>query len=70
MFMMSDRRVKDDIKQVGKLDNGLPVYSFKYKGSDVTQIGLMADEVKVVNPNAVMTNKNGFDMVNYAEAVA
>jgi hypothetical protein len=52
--MMSDRRVKEDIKQVGTLDNGLPVYTFRYKGDQTVQMGVMAQDVEQVNPDAVV----------------
>ena len=67
-MFLSDRRAKTDIRRVGKLDNGLPVHSFRYKGSKIPQIGLMADEVKELHPHAV-ANIGGLDHVNYAEAV-
>lgn len=67
--MFSDRRLKDDIRRVGTLDNGLPVYSYRYKGHDATQIGLMADEVAVLRPAAVSRHESGYDMVNYDLAV-
>lgn len=62
--LFSDRRVKQDIKQVGFLDNGLPVYSFRYKGSEAYTIGLMADEVEKLHPEAV-GEVGGFKTVNY-----
>lgn len=65
--LFSDRRVKDDVKKVGKLDNGLPVYSYKYKGDDTTQIGLMAQDVKKKNPAAV-GEVGGIMTVNYDAA--
>lgn len=68
-MMFSDRRLKDGIRKVGKLDNGLPVYAFRYKGSDTPQIGLMADEVERVHPGAVATHASGYKMVDYAQAV-
>jgi hypothetical protein len=68
-LLASDRRIKTDIKRVGKLDNGLPVYAFRYKfGPAGMQIGLMADEVKELHPEAVVAI-NGIDHVNYAQAV-
>jgi hypothetical protein len=66
---LSDRRAKDDIRRVGGLDNGLPVYVFRYKGEDGMQIGLMADEVEKVHPEAVMTGSHGYKMVDYSRAV-
>jgi hypothetical protein len=63
----SDRRLKEDIKLVGKDERtGLNLYEFKYKGgSGDTYIGVMADEVKVNFPEAVFTMPDGFDAVNY-----
>lgn len=68
MIMASDRRVKTDISRVGTLDNGLPVFSFRYIWGGPIQIGLMAQDVQKVNPQAVH-DINGVLHVNYAEAV-
>lgn len=65
----SDERLKTDISLVGKLDNGLNVYAYRYKSGGPMQIGLMAQEVEKVNPSAVFEHENGFKMVDYAEAV-
>lgn len=65
---VSDRRMKTDIRRVGKLDNGLPVYSFKLKGSKQTQIGVMADETEKLHPEAVVTI-GGIKHVRYEMAV-
>lgn len=67
-FALSDRRVKTDIKKVGTLDNGLPVYSFRYIGSPVTVIGLMAQDVEIDKPEAVK-EFNGIKTVDYEMAV-
>lgn len=65
----SDRRLKTDIERVGTLDNGLPVYSYRYKAGGPVHIGLMADEVRTTHPDAVTTGPDGFDAVFYAKAV-
>ena len=67
-FKFSDRRVKTDIKRVGSLDNGLPVYLYRYKGQSTPEIGLMAQDVERVNPSAVI-EISGIKAVNYAAAV-
>jgi len=36
MFSFSDRLLKEDIERVGKTDDGLPIYTYKYKGEDKT----------------------------------
>lgn len=67
--IMSDRRLKTEIKRVGTLDNGLSVYSYRYKAGGATHLGLMADEVEKLHPEAVVEGHNGFKAVRYAEAV-
>ena len=67
-FFHSDRRLKDNIRQVGTATNGLPIYAYNYKGSKVTHLGFMADEVATVHPEAV-TDIDGFQAVNYDKAV-
>ena len=67
----SDIRMKENIKQVHWLPNGLPVYEYEYKPEfkDIAghgkHIGVMAQEVEQVMPEAVITNANGYKMVNY-----
>ncbi|MBY3222341.1 tail fiber domain-containing protein [Rhizobium laguerreae] len=67
--MGSDRRLKEDIRRVGTLDNGLPVYAFRYKKGGPTQIGLMSDDVREVHPESVFEDADGFDRVDYEKAV-
>ena len=66
----SDRRLKHDIKRIGKTDDGLPIYSFKYKGDEnqQTHIGFMADEVEKVKPEAVGVHPTGYKTVDYDKA--
>lgn len=61
----SDRRLKRDIARVGTLDNGLPVYLYRYKEGGPFEIGLMAQDVEDVHPEAVATMPNGFKAVYY-----
>jgi hypothetical protein len=65
----SDRRLKTDVALVGRLDNGLGVYSYRYKSGGPVHIGVMADEVRKVRPEAVVRMPNGFDAVDYTMAV-
>ena len=66
----SDRRLKEDIKPIGKLDNGLQLYSYKYIGQERTHVGVMADEVQKVIPDAVHENEAGFLMVDYEKVIS
>jgi hypothetical protein len=65
----SDERLKHDIKQIGKTNDGQPIYSFKYKGDNRTQIGLLAQEVEKKHPEAVGLS-GGYKTVDYAKATA
>ena len=68
LALSSDIRVKENISQVGLLDNGLPVYLFNYKGNKTPQIGLMAQDVEKVNKDAVV-EIDGIKRVYYGKAV-
>ena len=68
--MFSDRRLKEDIRPVGKLANGLTVYTFKYRHTGgPMQLGLMSDEVREIRPEAVSVDSSGYDVVDYEKAV-
>ena len=62
----SDKRLKKDIKKVGKTDGGLPVYTYKYKGSEKTQMGVMAQDVEKKTPSAVK-NIGGMKALDYSK---
>lgn len=67
-FMLSDERLKEDIVPVGKLNDGiLNVYSYRYKGDPTPRIGLMAQEVERVRPDAVV-EFGGVKAVDYGKA--
>jgi hypothetical protein len=68
MLPFSDRRLKTDIKRVGTLENGLGVYSYRMKSGGPIIIGVMADEVEQIHPEAVHVMPNGFKAVDYALA--
>lgn len=52
--ILSDRRAKTSIQRVGSLRNGLPVYTYRYRTGGPTKIGVMADEVRQIMPDAVV----------------
>lgn len=66
--IMSDVHAKKNIRRVGTLDNGLPVYAFEYKSGGPRQIGLMAQDVEQANPDAVV-EIGGIKHVDYGKAV-
>ena len=66
---LSDARLKENVMPVGKLFNGLTVYLFTFKGEEMPQIGLLAQEVKQYIPDAVIETGTGALAVNYELAV-
>ena len=67
LAFLSDERAKHDIKKVGELYDGQPVYRFKYNGDDKTQIGLLAQKVEKGHPEAVGL-AGGMKTVDYRRA--
>jgi hypothetical protein len=61
----SDTRLKTDVVRVGQLDNGLPLYRFRYLWSNEFYVGVLAQEVLPVVPYAVIVGEDGFMRVNY-----
>jgi hypothetical protein len=67
LFSLSDERTKENIEPVGLLNNGLNVYRYNFRGDTRPQIGLIAQEVERVKPEAV-ADVGGLKMVNYRAA--
>ena len=70
-YFGSDRSIKKNIKRIGKdKRTGLPLYEFNYKkefnDDTVKYRGVMADDVELLYPNAVVDTGYGFKAVNYA----
>jgi hypothetical protein len=71
----SDIRMKQNIEAIGLLPNGLTVYSWDYKPEFKDDeycghgkfVGVMAQEVEKVIPDAVTTRADGFKMVDYTK---
>ena len=57
--------LKHDIALLGHLDNGLGFYRFSYNGSDKAYVGVMAQEVQTVMPQAVVRGSDGYLRVFY-----
>jgi len=62
----SDQNLKRDIVPVGHLANGLGLYRFSYNDSDKVYVGVIAQEVERVMPDAVRRAPSGYLQVNYA----
>lgn len=63
----SDERLKEDIKEVGITNAGLPVYTYRYKGEPTVHMGVMAQDVAQTQPDALGPVIGGYMTVNYGE---
>ena len=63
---LSDKRLKKNIKLIGKSPSGLKIYAFEYIDKffgEHTYQGVMSDEV----PNNAVVNNGGYDRVDYSK---
>ena len=61
----SDLALKHDVVLLGHLDNGLGYYRFSYLGSDKAYVGVIAQEVQTIRPDAVTRGSDGYLRVYY-----
>lgn len=57
---------QQDIGHLGDTASALPLYSFKYLDDETEYVGVMAQDVLKVRPDAVSTGEDGFFRVNYS----
>jgi len=61
----SDIALKHHVILLGHLDNGLGYYRFSYNGSEKAYVGVMAQEVQAIRPDAVFRGYDGYLRVYY-----
>jgi hypothetical protein len=61
----SDIRLKHGIVLLARLDNGIGLYRFSYNGSGKVYVGVLAQEVQQVMPQAVARGTDGYLRVFY-----
>jgi Protein of unknown function (DUF3300) len=61
----SDVRLKHDIALLGRFDNSIGLYRFTYNGDVKAYVGVMAQEVQTVVPEAVVRGRDGYLRVFY-----
>lgn len=69
-YMFSDRRLKHRIRTVGVLSSGVRVVHYEYVGLPGAQIGVIAQELQQVQPEAVSMHPSGYLMVDYSQVHA
>jgi hypothetical protein len=75
IYAASDIRLKTEIKRVGELENGIPVYRWEWtkKGKEIAgeqgTLGVIAQEVLNIMPEAVSIGSDGYYRVDYGRVV-
>ena len=63
----SDRRLKRDVVLLTRLDDGLGLYRYRYLWSDTVYVGVMAQEVALIHPDAIVrSNLDDYLRVDYS----
>jgi len=63
----SDIELKHDVVRLGHLANGLGYYRFSYVGSSKPYVGVIAQEVQSLVPEAVTRGRDGYLRVHYEQ---
>jgi hypothetical protein len=61
----SDINLKHDVVLLGRLDNGIGLYRFIYNGGERPYVGVIAQEVQAIAPQAVIRGRDGYLRVFY-----
>lgn len=62
--IFSDRRLKRAVRRIGSI-GGIPVYSFKYLLGRIRHVGVMAQDVAKLRPDALGPTRGGYMTVRY-----
>lgn len=69
VFTVSDRNLKENIREIGNLFGKLPIYEFNYNGEERLRVGLIAQEVERIVPAAVIEFSRNRRAVDYARVI-
>ncbi|MEX0971130.1 MAG: tail fiber domain-containing protein [Paracoccaceae bacterium] len=62
---VSDARLKTGISPAGTAPNGLPLYTYRYIGGNQAYLGVMAQDVLMHSPQAIVAGPFGYMAVDY-----
>ena len=65
--MVSDARLKTDIAATGRSVDGIQIYSYRYRGLSTVYEGVMAQDVALHRPDALVPHASGFLAVDYGK---
>ena len=66
-LVYSDVRRKRDIQPVEELPTGIKLYRYRYRWSATEYVGVLAQEVAELLPEAVCPDADGYLQVDYAQ---
>ena len=64
---ISDIRLKTGVHRIGTTVLGLPLYTFQYRNRAGVYVGVMAQDVLKVEPQAVSIGADGYYLVDYGK---
>jgi hypothetical protein len=70
LLAFSDRRLKTDVRKVGRTDSGYPMFAYRYNWDEpgTLRLGVLAQDVVKKQPDAVVHTPFGM-AVDYAKAL-
>lgn len=66
VYRTSDRRLKTNISRIATHRLGFGIYEYDYVWGEHA-VGVMADEVRLAMPDAVLRGEDGYDRVDYSK---
>ena len=64
-YHYSDIRLKRDVELLSRREDGIGIYRYRYLWSDEVYVGVMAQEVAEIYPDAIERDSDGYLRVNY-----
>lgn len=64
---VSDIRLKTNVSALEYFENEIQLYSFRYIWSDTCYVGVMAQDIIISHPEAVIQHSSGYYLVDYAK---
>ena len=64
-LVYADMRLKRDVQQMATLDSGIKLYRYRDRWNATVFVGVLAQEVAQVMPDAVSKDADGYLLVDY-----
>jgi hypothetical protein len=64
-LVYSDVRLKRDVHEVATIDSGIKLYRFRYRWNATEYVGVMAQDIAKLLPDAVSKDADGYLLVDY-----